>query len=104
MNDKTETVFADGFFFDRPREGAPDFVKGRMSIKVEEAIPFLQKNVGEKGYVNLDLLLSKKGSLYLKLNTFTPKKTENDRNIPMTPVGDMDFSKMEEALSDLPDF
>lgn len=68
----TKTIFADGFFFDRPRDGAPEFVKGRMSIKVAEAVPFLQANVNEAGYVNLDLKLSREGKLYLQLNTYKP--------------------------------
>jgi len=39
-----EAVFLDGFIFKRPREGAPDFVKGSMSIKVSEAVDFLKKH------------------------------------------------------------
>ena len=73
----SETIFADGIFFDKPREGAPDFVKGRVSIKVEEAVKFLQAHKNEKGYVNLDLLKAKEGGkLYFKLNTFKPEKKE----------------------------
>lgn len=75
----SETIFADGIFFDKPREGAPDFVKGRVSIKVEEAVKFLQTHKNEKGYVNLDLLKAKEGGkLYFKLNTFKPEKKQED--------------------------
>lgn len=91
---ETKTIFADGFFFDRPREGAPEFVKGRMSIKVEEAIPFLKANVNEKGYINLDLKLSREGKLYLQLDTWKPAPKEDvafDKNVPMPSVADMDF-------------
>lgn len=78
----SETTFADGFFFDKPREGAPDFVKGRVSIKVAEAIPFLEANKNEKGYVNIDLLKSKEGGkLYFKLNTY--KKEEKAETAPV---------------------
>jgi len=71
---ETETIFADGIYFDKPREGAPDFVKGRVSIKAEEAIAFIQKHKNEKGYVNLDLLKAKEGGkLYFKLNQYKPK-------------------------------
>ncbi len=69
----TDTKLAEGFFFKRPRTGAPDFVKGSMSIKVDEAIGFLSENKNESGYVNLDLLLAKNGaSLYFKLNDWKP--------------------------------
>lgn len=77
MDEKKETVFASGFYFDKPREGAPDFVKGRLSIKVEDALTFLETYKNSKGYVNLDLLKSKDGSkLYLTLNRWEPKKEE----------------------------
>lgn len=67
--EKTKKVFAEGIYFDRPREGAPEFVKGRISIKIETAVPFLQKNASN-GYVNLDLKTSKEGKLYLEVNTW----------------------------------
>ena len=35
-----EKIFADGFSFKR-NENAPDFVVGRLSIKVDEAIAFV---------------------------------------------------------------
>ena len=69
---------AAGFYFDRPREGAPDFVKGRLSIKVVDAAIFIQEHKNEKGYVNLDLLVSKEGKLYLSLNDWKPEKKEDE--------------------------
>lgn len=74
-----ETIFATGIFFDKPREGAPDFVKGKVSIKVEDAVTMLKAHVNEKGYVNLDLLKSKDGSkLYFTVNTWKPEKEKNE--------------------------
>ena len=35
-----DKIFADGFIFKR-NDNAPDFVVGRLSIKVDEAIKFL---------------------------------------------------------------
>lgn len=77
MDDKK---FAKGIFFDRPRDGAPEFVRGRMAIKVEEAIAYLQTlEKSEKGYVNFDLLKSKDGTkLYFTLNDWKPEKKEQD--------------------------
>lgn len=68
-----EKKLAEGFYFDRPREGAPDFVKGKLSVKAEQAIPFIEANKNEKGYINLDLLVSKEGKLYLSLNDWKPE-------------------------------
>jgi len=47
-------IFADGFYLQKPRAGVPDFVKGSLSIKVSQAIPFLEKHKNDKGYVNID--------------------------------------------------
>ena len=43
MSNQTEKVFADGFIFKR-KENAPEFIVGSQSIKVDEAIAFLQLN------------------------------------------------------------
>lgn len=88
-------VFADGFSFKR-REGAPDFVIGRQSVKVDEAIAFLklhQKN----GWVNIDIKQSQKGTYYCELDTWEAKpKTE--ANAPVqAPV-------QAQATNEFPDF
>lgn len=77
MSEQNETVFGEGFIFKRPHENAPEFVKGSMSIKADEAIAFLQKYKKADGWVNLDLLASKDNTkLYFKLNTYVPKPKE----------------------------
>jgi len=70
-----DKIFADGFVFKR-REGAPDFVIGRQSIKVDEAIAFLKANV-KNGWVNLDIKQSKGGSYYCELDTWEAKPQGN---------------------------
>jgi hypothetical protein len=80
MSEKKETIFADGFIFKKPHEKAPDFVKGEISIKVDEFISFLQKN-NNKGWVNLNLKKSKGGKLYVDLNNWTPEKKEDGPEI-----------------------
>ena len=72
-----ETIFVDGLIFTRPRESSPDFVKGGLSIKVDELIAFLQKHKKADGWVNADLLKSKQGKLYFKLNTWEPPKKDD---------------------------
>lgn len=74
-----EKIFADGFRFEKPREGSPEFVKGRISVKVPEAVVFLQKHQSNAGWVNLDLKKSKKWTLYLELNTWQPPKKDLDQ-------------------------
>ena len=72
---KNEPIFLDGVFFDKPREGAPDFVKGKMAIQPEKLIAFLKNNIehlSPKGWINFDLKQSKSGSLYFQVNTWKP--------------------------------
>ena len=70
MSEQTETIFLNGFIFKRPRTGAPDFVKGEMSIKADEAIAFINQHA-KNGWLNADLLASKDNTkLYFKLNTW----------------------------------
>lgn len=66
-----EKIFADGFSFKR-NENAPDFVVGRLSMKVDEAIAFLKKH--EKGgWTNLNVKQARSGNYYLELDTYEPK-------------------------------
>ena len=71
-----DKVFADGFSFKR-RENAPDFVIGNLSIKVEDAIPFLKSNA-RNGWVNLNVLTASSGKPYVELYTFVPKPLNTD--------------------------
>lgn len=66
-----EKIFADGFLFKR-NEKAPDFVVGRLSMKVEEAIAFI-KNNEKNGWVNLGIKQARSGNYYVELDTFEAK-------------------------------
>ncbi len=70
MSDKKDIVFADGFILKR-NDNAPEFVVGRLSIKVEEAVEFLNKNESG-GWVNIELKQSKSGKYYCELDTWKP--------------------------------
>lgn len=89
MSDK---IFASGIFWDEPAKNAPDFVVGKLSIKVVEAIDFLTRYKKQNGYVNLDVKKSQGGKVYIELNTWTPvelKKVEQEVKPPR------DVSKLE---------
>lgn len=76
------TKYPKGIFIDKPREGSPEFVRARISIKAEDAITWIKEVVNEKGYVNIDVLNGEKG-LYLKHNDWKPVSQENtDDSIP----------------------
>ena len=73
----TDKIFAEGIYFSAPNEKAPDFVKGKLSFKVLDAIKFLEANVNNAGYVNCDIKESKGGKIYVELNTFKVEKPES---------------------------
>jgi len=80
MENKKDIIFADGMSFKLPKEGQPDFVKGSVAIKVDTFIAFLEKHQ-DKNWVNIDLLKSKKGSLYFKLNDWKPASKEETKGL-----------------------
>jgi hypothetical protein len=83
----TEKVFADGFSFKR-RAGAPEFVVGNISVKVDDAVTFLQKNA-KGGWVNLDILTAKSGKQYIELNQWEPDgQTQTKKQVNPVPQDD----------------
>jgi len=78
MAEKKEKIFANGMRVMAPRENAPDWVKGSLGIEVDSFKKFLDDNVNAKGWVNIDLLLSQKGTWYASLNTYKPKTDETE--------------------------
>jgi len=73
-----DKIFAQGMYF-KKEENSPDYVIGNLSIKVPEAIPFIQQHENNAGYVNIDIKKSKGGKLYCELNTYI-KKSETPKN------------------------
>lgn len=77
-DEKTNKVFAAGFYYDNPSENAPTFVVGKISVKVADAVAFLNAHENNAGYVNLDILMPIEGSRpYLALNTWKPEKPDS---------------------------
>jgi len=66
----SDIEFVDGLIFKLPRDGAPEFVKGSLSIKREELIAFLSGKQGE--WINIDLKVSQKGKAYAQVNNWKP--------------------------------
>ena len=88
-------IFIDGIMAEEPRQNAPEFVKGRISINLDKFYDSAQPHVSPKGWVNLDILESKKGGWYLQLNEWKPlvkpegipstTKVEEDINVEDVP-------------------
>ena len=67
-----------GIYFDKPHEKAPDFVIGKISIKKEAMLEWLNEaEANEKGYINLDVLNGKEDKPYVKINDYKPKPKED---------------------------
>jgi hypothetical protein len=63
-----EKIFADGFSFKRS-EKAPEFVVGRLSLKVDDAVLFLKEHQ-RNGWVNLNVKTARSGNHYVELDTY----------------------------------
>lgn len=94
-----EKIFADGFSFKR-QENAPDFVIGRLSLKVDEAIAFIKENE-KKGWVNLNVKTAKSGSFYVELDTYEPKP-RGEEQASAKPQAKAPSVKPQEVEDDLP--
>ena len=80
-----EKIFADGFSF-KTREGQPDFVVGRLSIKVEDALAFLKER-SSNGWVNININQARSGKHYCELDTWKPSNTDTKQeNAPTESV------------------
>jgi hypothetical protein len=89
-----DKIFVNGMMFKLPRDNAPEFVKGSVSVKVDEFIEFAKEHQNN-GWVNVDLLIGKSGKPYCALNTWKPEKQENTTTAP----ADLPF---DDSLSDIP--
>jgi len=90
---ENQAEFLNGLIVKKPREGAPDFVKGSISIKREELIQALSAKSDE--WINLDIKESRDGKLYAQVNTWKPK-TEGSSipsvsSQPVQPSNDLPF-------------
>jgi hypothetical protein len=105
MSQEQEKIFADGFIFKR-NEKAPEFVIGRLSMKVDEAIAFIKQH-DKNGWVNLGVKQARSGNFYVELDTFEAKndsavdKYEAKSPKPNTPAQQV-LSEQEPDDLDLP--
>ena len=75
-NDKK--YFPKGLYYKEPHPNAPDFVKGKVSIKVDEFKQYLNNVKGE--YLNVDLKVSQDGKPYAEVDTWKPDPNREKSN------------------------
>ena len=78
MSEKKERVFADGFSFRKPSADAPEYVVGSLSLKVDDAIAFVNAHKNANGWINLSIMIGRSGNPYVELNTYEPKKDDGE--------------------------
>lgn len=77
-----------GFYLKTPHEKAPDFVKRKVSIKVDDFVQYLQDHKNGSGYVNFDLNEARSGHWYLKHDDWVPEQ-QNTAPAPESDEPDM---------------
>lgn len=76
MSDNKDRVYPPAMNWTAPRDEAPDFVKAKVGIVVEEFVEFLQANVKKDGWINFEMKESKEGKYYWELDKWEPKEKE----------------------------
>ena len=78
MNEKK---FVDGLIVKKPHDNAPDFVKARLSLKLDEFASWVgqwkKENAGEE-WINIELKESKQGKLYAELDSWKPDTSRSN--------------------------
>lgn len=71
--DNDNTKFASGFYYKAPNENAPEWIDGRIVIKVNDFAAWFtqwQEANPEAAWLSFDLKTSKEGKKYAQINTF----------------------------------
>ena len=68
----SEVEFVDGLIVKAPRENAPEFVKGSLSIKRADLGNWLRGKQDE--WINIDIKVSKGGKWYAERVVWKPKE------------------------------
>lgn len=85
MSQNKEQVLANGFYFKIP-EKKPDFVVGKVSCKVEDAIAFLQQHE-KNGWVNMDVKISgRTDKPYMSLDQWEPPADSGQQQQEQPPI------------------
>jgi len=86
-----QTVFADGMYYSEPRDSAPDFVLGSISVHKARFAKWVEEQEANKsGYINLSVLRSKAGKPYVKLDTYKPEETKAEPEPESKPAPALD--------------
>ena len=71
----SDANFPNGLIVKKAHQNAPAFIKCTLSFKVDEFIQCLQQN-NNAGWVNMDVKLSQKGTLYAEIDNWQPNQQQ----------------------------
>ena len=74
-----------GFFAKEPHNNAPDFVKGKISIKLSDFAQYLRElkaSDPDIEWLNLDIKVSKQGKWYAMRDTWVPDASKASAPAP----------------------
>ena len=76
--EKKPTIFAEGLRFFKPNEKAPSWIKGNVTINLQELREFIKKQDFKEPVMRLGLCKSeKKGTYYFTLNDWKPTSKDS---------------------------
>lgn len=99
MSDKK---FIDGLIVKPPRDGAPQYLVCKLSIKREELIAWLQQQDGE--WINADVKISQGGKFYAQVDDWKPDGQRRGGNRPPAPREDAQRQQQAQQQPPLDDF
>lgn len=71
-----DAEFVNGLIVKAPKDGAPDFVKASISIKVADLGMWLrEKHKAGEEWISVDVKEAKSGRWYAAVSTFKPKQS-----------------------------
>lgn len=80
-----EKIFTEGIYLNKVADAAPAFIKTNVSIHIEKAIDWLQKNkalADEKGYIKLVGKESQQGKRYFEVDQWKPTQNSQTPEYP----------------------
>jgi len=92
-----DNTLARGLYYNPPHPKAPQYVICSLSIQRTNFIAWLQQmDITDKGYVNVDILESKGGKIYAKLNEWKPGSGHPDapRRNDRSPIPQADAQRI----------
>jgi len=68
----SEKKFIEGLLVKPPRDGAPEYLVGKLSMKRQELIAWLQQQDGE--WINADIKIAQSGKWYAQVDDWKPNQ------------------------------